>query len=250
MTKQAPAPPRRIDAWSYSRLGTYLECPAKAKYKYLDKLPEPGSDAMRKGSAIHAIAEEYVSGRLDPKLTPEELEAVKEFRPHWKSIFPKWKEHFDHAKKLFKRDLARVEDELAFTKTWEVTDWFAKGENAAWCRVKVDLLHIDDGALTIVDYKTGKEYASHEGQLRLYALAGMLIYHEDVTRVEARNWYLDSGAQMKFGLDVSPSTIRSLRAEWEAKTKAMLSDTRFAPTPSNACRWCHFRKSNGGPCRF
>jgi hypothetical protein len=28
------------------------------------------------------------------------------------------------------------------------------------------------------------------------------------------------------------------------------NDDIFAPKPSYGCRWCHFRKSNGGPCQW
>jgi hypothetical protein len=41
-----------------------------------------------------------------------------------------------------------------------------------------------------------------------------------------------------------------LADDWEDKTRPMLNDTIFAPKPGNACRWCHWKKSNGGPCKF
>ena len=28
------------------------------------------------------------------------------------------------------------------------------------------------------------------------------------------------------------------------------NDDIFAPKPSFGCRWCHFRKENGGPCQW
>ena len=40
-------------------------------------------------------------------------------------------------------------------------------------------------------------------------------------------------------------------AGWFAKaSSALLTDTLFAPRPGPYCRWCHFRKENGGPCTF
>ena len=39
-----------------------------------------------------------------------------------------------------------------------------------------------------------------------------------------------------------------LKALWEQNVKPMFKDEIFAPLPSYMCRWCHFRKDNGGPC--
>lgn len=54
---------------------------------------------------------------------------------------------------------------------------------------RIDLLVIDDGAVTIIDFKTGEEVASHDDQLRIYALLWDLDVtinpdHRPVTKLE------------------------------------------------------------------
>ena len=71
------------------------------------------------------------------------------------------------------------------------------------------------------------------------------IYWKGV-KLTAQHVYLDTGQtateqfQMK---DLTP-----LQREWEARTKQMLSDTRFPTRTGPHCRWCKFRQSAGGPC--
>ena len=63
---------KKIKAWSFSRYDTYKQCPFKAKLRYIDKLKEPKSEAMERGSDIHKLCEDYISlpGR---RLVPDDL---------------------------------------------------------------------------------------------------------------------------------------------------------------------------------
>ena len=62
-------------------------------------------------------------------------------------------------------------------------------------------------------------------------------------------WYLDQGKPVTQEHYVRED-VPFLKLDWEQKTKAMLNDTRFAPRPGHYCRWCFFRKTNGGPCQY
>ena len=46
----AKSAPKKFTSWSFSRYMDYKGCPAKAKYKHLDKLQEPPNDAMARHS--------------------------------------------------------------------------------------------------------------------------------------------------------------------------------------------------------
>src|ERR1700722_6270359 len=122
---------QRITAWSYSRYQAYTECPAKAKYKFIDKLPEPPAPAMDRGTAIHKMAENYAKGVS--KKIPEELK-------NFTQKFTKLKK----AKPI-------VEQEWAFDKMWKPTDWFGP---QAWLRVKMDASYKDQNTLYVIDHKT------------------------------------------------------------------------------------------------
>jgi CRISPR/Cas system-associated exonuclease Cas4 (RecB family) len=221
-----PTPVKQcITAWSYSRWKDYESCPAKAKYKHVDKLKEPGSAAMDRGSMIHKLAENYVK---DKKLSlyPELASFSEEFQ-------------------ALRQQRALCEQDLAFDSNWAPVDWMARN---AWLRVKMDVSVLLKTELRVIDYKTGKKNPEHVVQLSLYAMAGFIV--ETSAKVaNSELWYLDVGELVE--AQFNRSQLSSLKENWVAKTQPMLSDTEFNPTPSpSSCRYCHFRKSNHGPCNF
>lgn len=219
----------RMKAWSYSRFKDYTTCPFKAKLKHIDGLKEPGNPAMERGSYIHKLAEDFVSGKI--KKLPEELKLF----------------HREFAK-LKKLD-TRTEDRWAFDMNWVPCEFF---DPNVWCRMVADAQHAkvlknDDECMTVVDYKTGKVYGDNQDQMKLYAV-GVFARFPAVVEVKIELWYLDSGdiIDLKFKRE----QFESLRDEWSEKIKPMMSDTQFAPRPNRWCSRCHFRKTNGGPCQF
>lgn len=215
----------KIKAWSYSRYATYKECPAKAKYKFIDKLPEPPAPAMERGDKIHKMAEAYLKG--------------------WNPILPTELKLFAPQFKLLKESKPIVEDTWAFRTDWSQTkwdDWFG-----CWLRVKLDAASLDGNTLYVIDHKTGKMRDGYDDQLSLYALAGMLV-HPSVTTVSTQMWFLDQGeAVVK---EYSMDDRKDLQLGWEKRVKKMTTDEMFKPNPGNACRFCHFSKSKGGPCQY
>lgn len=244
-------PPPRITAWSYSRETDYEGCPAKCKFKSIDKLPEPKSDSMTEGSCIHMLCQSYTTGAVG-KLFDEIAEYAAEFESAAKGKLPSelecFAEEFKALRKIKKKLM--VEQELAFTRTWDPTEWFAMhGPDAAWCRIKMDLLYQDSPTTAqMVDYKTGKVDAKHKDQLSLYAIGAFLSLPATVTRVDCSLWFLKHGDVMSqaYSRDQLPALIKT----WEKRVAKMLKDTSFKPTPGNSCRWCPYSKEKGGPCKF
>ncbi len=224
---------RPIDAWSYSRLSTWKECPYLAYLKYVEKRKEPDNPAQARGHAIHKAAEDFVVGRVKT-LIPELVKFKKEFA-------------------ALRKAGASAERELAFTSSWKLTDWFAKNsgpERDAWVRIKIDAtLFRKDRSALIVDYKTGRQYMpDHEDQLELYAVAAFLLEPE-VETVRCEDWYVDSGAKLERTYTREKDLARLLK-KWNDEVAPMMADTTFPKNPSSKCRRCHFRQSNGGPCTY
>ncbi len=227
-------------AWSFSRLGDYNQCPAKFKYKHLMKMQEPPSAAMQRGTDIHTMAENYLKGTL-PKLPPE-LKLLKD--------------EFTLLRKLYKsKKLPMViEDNWAFTKDWEQTQW--NDWQNCFVRIKLDAAHfIDEGNVLIVtDWKTGKyrpdDNDAYMQQLELYALAAMLIY-PNLQCVRPRLGYIDAGEWFpKTPVEYTRADIPELKKLWAQRVKPMFNDKRWAPKPNRFCMWCHYRKDNNGPCQY
>lgn len=242
------AAPQKITAWSYSRWSTYEDCPLKAKYKFVDKLSEPGSAAMDRGIHFHKVAEIYATSPKVPTaktiddlaLTYEDKQG-KTNRVTLKDLTP-----IIADLKEARKGRPIAEQEWSFTSNWEPTGWFSKD---AWCRIKTDLVFAKDDHLVIVDHKTGKRNENaHKSQLSLYALGGFIKYPM-IDKIRTEVWYIDQGRPYPNEV-YERHELEDIKAAWEDKTRRMLNDTQFAPRPSNSCRWCHFRKSNGGPCDF
>jgi CRISPR/Cas system-associated exonuclease Cas4 (RecB family) len=227
----------KMTAWSFSRWSDYQLCPLKAKLKHIDKIKEPGNEAMDRGSAIHKLAEDFTN--LLIKKLPEELKAFKA--------------EFMHLKKQG----AIVEDNWGFDRAWEPCAW--DDWTHCWLRVKLDACYLaDDGWLVVIDHKTGKVNEEHLLQLSLYALVGLIMF-PDAKGVRTRLWYLDHGIEVGGptidGMVTGPgdyprSKMESLKAEWEKNVKAMFSDTKFAPRAGAKCRWCYFSKDKNGNCKY
>jgi len=145
---------KKITSWSYSRYSQYSKCPASAKYKFIDKLPEPPSPAMARGDDIHKLAEAYAKGKL--KTLPEELK------------------QFEDQFKILKDSNPEVEVTWAFTADWNQTKW--DDWNNCKVRIKVDAACLDGTTVYVIDHKTGKLRDGYDEQLSLYAGAATLVY--------------------------------------------------------------------------
>lgn len=213
-----------VTSWSYSRWSDYDTCPAKFKYKHIDKLPEPPSKALEEGSKAHKEAEDYLRG-----LTADLPPVMEKFA--------------DLATELRRLDPI-IEAEWGYDRAWKPTgyrDW-----KNCWLRVKLDAaLVYEDGTALAGDWKTGKRYDANDDQMELFALSIMCRY--PVKEVETRLWYLNTGQEV---VETFLSKDRDrLIAKWEQKTGPMFADQRFAPRPNAKCRFCPYSSKAGGPCK-
>jgi hypothetical protein len=220
-----------IKAWSPSRLSTYEECAFKAKCKFVDKLPEPPSQALDRGTAIHTEAENFIYGHY--KEVPKNLEKVK--------TTLQW------LRKGYELEQVRVEMELAVNPKWEVCDWFSKD---AYARFKVDVVRMDGPAVEIIDWKTGQYRPSikYDEQLELYCIAALTCGLGD--SATAKLIFTDSGKEYDGGVKVEREGLKAAQDKWDARVKPMLTDIEFIANPNPTCRWCAFAKQKGGPCQF
>ena len=232
---------KQLTSWSYSRYRDYKRCPLFAKLKHLDKVPEgEESEAMRRGSAIGAMAEDYVKGVLK-RLPPE----LRLFRTQFAD--------------MRKQNMVNVwaEESWCFDHNWHPVEW--NDWNNVWLRVKMDLcrLYPKDKLLVPIDHKTGKyrenELGSYLEQLDIYALGGFLKF-PDVQTISPRLWFLDEGVEYPQingeELVYDRSELPALKKKWLANTKAMFADKSFKPKPNDKCRWCAYSCAKGGSCKF
>lgn len=223
MSVEAP-----ITAWSYSRLSLYELCPRKFKYKNVDKLPEPKSDAMQRGIDIHKECEDYLTARTDAlPATPRAMDRFGALFADLRAANP------------------QVEQEWAFRADWKATGWFAKD---CWYRATLDVgLLYPDNTFLVIDHKSGKPYGTNEDQMEQFAVAVFARYPQ-VKEVDTRLWYLDIGDEQK--MEFLRKDFVALRDKWVARANVMFGERTFPAHPGTHCRFCHYRRSNDGPCQF
>lgn len=228
------APIPKFTAWSYSRLAAYELCPLQAKLKFLDKIKEPDSPAMKRGSDIHLGIANFLQEKAEG--VPRDALA----HPLVENLIVELGRFPD---KL-------VEQQWGFTANWEPTGWFG---GDTWFRSILDVgVVYDDMTGESVDWKTGKRYGSNMDQMKSQAIA-MFGRFKPLTRCTVRLAYLDTANPKDdpFEIaDIQKHEIPSIKKDFEKRVTRMFSDTVFAPRPNEKCRFCAFARSKGGQCAF
>lgn len=216
--------PKQLDAWSFSRWKTWAQCPFKLKCSAIDKLPEPESEAILEGHRIHKAAQFYLEGKAK-----DVVEDLAKFASTLEDM---------------KGAGATAEARFALDKDLKPTDWF----RGAWLRVIYDVM-IDNGdsTLYIGDWKTGRPRDEDREQLGLFALSAMLLHPETHT-VYTELLYTKSGRSVK--QTFIRADLEGLKDFWLKRGSNVVNEIEFLPTPNQLCKWCHYRKDNGGPCKY
>lgn len=235
----------RITSWSFSRYSTYKICPQKLRFSAIAKILEPPHPSMQRGSDIHKLAEQFITGAI-PTLPSELAEFAKLFQD---------------LRHRYTKNPAEVivESQWAFTRDWALTAW--DDWQNCYIRVKVDVAYFEGPShMVVIDWKTGKfrynQNAEYTEQLELYALSALLQYPELET-VETKLVYLDQAVVYPWNGSENVYTrddAARLKATWEQRTAAMMDDNDLAPRKNWLCKYCFYRKANaangGGQCQY
>jgi len=244
--------------WSFSQWENYNGCPARWKFKSVLKLPSPppGPHAAR-GLEMHDRVEKYIKGERPDVEPPEGITFASEdgqtvLKPakiarKYIPIFDEFKNHPNGAR--------HCEYRVGFDEEWHLNSASHKATSmvmvldavrsgGAWEGAQAGA---DDGVVRIAEWKSGKPKDTHADQRKAYAIAGLKVWLAD--RVEVTTYYLEDTAPPA-RLIVQASALDKLTDLWSQRRDQMKGDDICAPKPSFSCRWCEWRSSNGGPCKF
>ena len=243
-----------LGALSPSRAGDFMSCPLLYRFRSVDRLPEPFSlDAVR-GTVVHRVLEQLFDLPALER-TPEHAEAMVE--PAWTALCelePTMVESFaaegapDVATWLATcrasvRRYFTLEDPRRLEPAERELYVETLLESKLLLRGFVDRVDVaPDGAIRIVDYKTGRAPGvGFEGkalfQLKFYALA---IWRErGVVPAMLQLVYLGDGEVIRYAPDADDllATERKVEAVWQAIRLAHETGD-WQPSPSKLCGWC------------
>src|SRR5215469_5486014 len=242
-------------ALSPSRAADFMTCPLLYRFRVIDKIPEPPTQATARGTLVHAVLERLFD-RPAAERTPD---AAREMlAPEWSRLAAAdggLAALFDDDEE---RDGFVAEAATALNGYFTLEDprrlepaereWYVQTELAGGLRLRGYIDRVDiapSGDVRIVDYKTGKVpreayEASALFQMKFYALVIWKL--RGVIPRMLQLMYLTDGEVLRYSPDEADlrATQRKLEALWQAIERARVSGD-WRPRPSRLCDWCRHK---------
>ena len=231
--------------WSFSQWENYNGCPARWNFKSVLKLPSaPPGPAAARGLSMHDRVENYILGNIEAEEClvgdPDKRFGTKKeakIADKYLHVFDRFKDHPNGDR--------YTEHKLGFDSEWYLSGGISK---TASCIMVMDAVRCENRVLEVGEWKSGSPKDTHGDQRKIYALGGLRKWIH-VDEVHVTTYYLEDTAPPQ-KLVVKRSAEQKLKDLWDQRTGLMQRDKILAPKPSEACRWCDYAKSKGGPCQF
>ena len=246
-----------VPALSPSRASDFKQCPLLYRFRTIDKLPSPPSPAAARGTLVHAVLERLFDLPADER-TPAAAQAL--LGPQWEALVeqePELAAMIADDDKL--TEAGWFGDAQALIETWftlEDPTRLEPAERELYVETDVDGLvlrgYVDrldvapDGAMRVVDYKTGRSPSElFEGkalfQMKFYALVLWRLRGEIPRLLQLV--YLGNGEVVRYTPDEHDllSLERNLKAVWTAIERAATTGD-WRPKTSRLCDWCDYRE--------
>nr|WP_242511217.1 PD-(D/E)XK nuclease family protein [Cellulomonas sp. HLT2-17] len=248
----APHEGRRRPGLSPSRANDFLQCPLLFRFRVVDKLPEPTSEAAARGTLVHAVLERL----FDAPAGLRTLEAARALLPgEWdrlRTAEPKYAALFEPESEAVTW-LASADTLLGTYFTLEdptrleprERELFVETELAGGPLLRgiVDRLDVaPNGAMRVVDYKTGKSpRAGYESsalfQMRFYALVLWRLRGE-IPKMLQLVYLGDARILRHEPVESELLTVeRRIRSIWSG-IEATARTGDWQPRKSALCPWC------------
>jgi RecB family exonuclease len=202
--------------WSFSRIKAFQTCPKQFYHvSVLKEFPYEETEAMRYGTEFHKAAEDFIR---DGTPVPDRFSFARQA-----------------LQVLAEKPGEKIcEQKLGLTAELEPCGFF---DSNVWFRGIVDLLIIDDGVATIVDYKTSKSsrYAE-KGQLELMALS-IFRHYPQVHTIRAGLLFVIVNDLVKAKYEKSGQ--KDMWRKWIAeygRMEAAFESGVWNPKPSGLCK--------------
>jgi putative RecB family exonuclease len=245
-----------LGALSPSRAGDFLTCPLLYRFRSIDRLPEPPSPDAVRGTLVHKVLEDLFDlpaadrtpARAGALLEPSWAD-LQEAEPELGAMFgaegPELGAWLASCRTVLDRYF-QLEDPRRLEPAERELYVEAVLDSRLLLRGFVDRLDVaPDGALRVVDYKSGKAPAAGWEakalfQMKFYAL--VLWRTRGVVPAMLQLVYLGSGELVRYVPDEHDllATERKVEAIWRAIRVATESGD-WRPRRSRLCDWCAHR---------
>jgi putative RecB family exonuclease len=245
-----------LGALSPSRAGDFLACPLLYRFRSIDRLPEPPSPDAVRGTLVHKVLEDLFDlpaadrtpARAGALLEPSWAD-LQEAEPELTAMFgaegPELGAWLTSCRTVLDRYF-QLEDPRRIEPAERELYVEAVLDSRLLLRGFVDRLDVaPDGAIRVVDYKSGKAPAAGWEakalfQMRFYAL--VLWRTRGVVPAMLQLVYLGSGELVRYVPDEDDlrATERKVEAIWRAIRVATESGD-WRPRRSRLCDWCAHR---------
>jgi putative RecB family exonuclease len=254
---------------SYSSYRTYLECPLRWKYLYIDRLPETPRGYFTFGRVVHSVLEELLrplvipaarkTGATESQRTLDEWQAKGRTAPVPRMSRAELLAAYDRAwlsdgygspeeearyRSLGRDLLGRYYDQLELEHPHPVS--VEEHLEARWDGIPIHgyIDRIDrtpDGGLEVVDYKTSRELSSDDAleseQLSIYQVLVESNYAEPVEALTL--YHLRSLTPLRVPAR-SPDALVGLYDRLGTVSDGIRAQA-YEPTPGRHCSRCDFR---------
>lgn len=242
-----------LGSLSPSRAGDFTSCPLLYRFRTIDQLPEPTSEAAARGTVVHKVLEDLFDLPA-PERTPRQArsmieqawEDVRSLDPALAALFSEetageegW---LESCRQVLRRyfdleDPRRLEPAEREHYVETVLD------SKLLLRGFIDRVDVAaDGRIRVVDYKTGRiPSEAYEAkalfQLKFYAL--VIWRTRGVVPAMLQLVYLGSGDILRYVPDEADllATERKAEAIWRAIRVAQETG-EWLPNPGKLCSWC------------
>tara|TARA_R100000951_G_scaffold74617_2_gene62874 strand:+ start:377 stop:1162 length:786 start_codon:yes stop_codon:yes gene_type:complete len=231
-----------IKTISESKYQTFKQCKLKYRYRYVERLPEPGdtnTEALHFGSYIHKVLEDGVNCTTEGEL----VQIAEEVKGTYKI-----------SEKYTGKDLTCIKNFLEFNANLSGT---VATELVFEVPVKDDItlngiidrvIKGKDGGFLIIDYKTSKREKTkvdlyQDSQLKGYVYAISKLYGVPFKNIVAAHYYplTNNFVHVTYSVPQITAHARKIVDEvWKIR-KSKKEDMR--PNRNDFCNWCAYKSA-------
>ena len=233
---------------SVSKTKTFIDCKAKFKFCYVEKLPRKDWDFHVFGKFCHMVLEEFHKEYIEGCTKPYNVVMTDSFKKAWKEykekMTPEMKKDcwtiVDQYLRLVTKDKnnGMPANVMAVEKRFECPVGKNIVLNGAIDRIQLDA----DGVIHVADYKTvkNKKYLKNDFfQLLTYAY---VIMSEDPSIQKVRGSYVLLRHDFEYiTTEFNREEVMKIEQKYIDYVEAMVTEKDFKPNPTALCNYCDYQ---------